>query len=332
VDPNGALVTIVVSPRECFSYARESLASIFEHTRDPFTLVYVDGGSPRPLKRHLEARAGEAGFRLVRTEHYLSPNRARNLGLRHVTTKYVVFIDNDVIVTPGWLSALVGCAEETGATIVSPIICEGQPLHTIVHCAGGECGVREEPSGDGLRRHLIDIIHDQGRPVADLPAPLQRRPAGVAEFHCMLVRTEFLQRLGALDEGFVNSKEHLDLCLSAFADGGTVYLEPHSIVTWLSAPLRWSDMPYYMLRWSDAWERASLDHLRAKWKLTEDEYFLRRYRQFGWRRKMSIIDPLSQRLAFGYGTRTLQKILVAVDRVVNARITRNYARRHAQSH
>jgi GT2 family glycosyltransferase len=330
VHATGPLVTVVVSPRECFSYARDSLASIFAHTQSPFSLVYVDGGSPRALKQHLEARAREAGFRLIRTEHYLSPNRARNLGLRHVTTKYVVFIDNDVIVTPGWLSALVECAEATGATIVSPLICEGEPAHTIVHCAGGECGVREEARGDGVRRLLIDKIHDQGRPVAELAGPW--RPTGLAEFHCMLVRMEFLQQLGGLDEALLNTKEHIDLCMSATQTGGTIFLEPRALVTYAAGPLRWSDMPYYMLRWSDAWERSSLEHLLAKWKLTEDDYFQRRYRQLGWRRRMAIIDPLSRRLAFGHGVRTLQKALLAIDRVANSRITRSYARRHAQSY
>ena len=229
----GPLVTVVVSPRECFSYARDSLASVFAHTQSPFSLVYVDGGSPRALKQHLEARAREAGFRLIRTEHYLSPNRARNLGLRHVTTKYVVFIDNDVIVTPRWLSALVECAEATGATIVSPLICEGEPAHTIVHCAGGECGVREEARGDGVRRLLIDQIHDQGRPVAELAGP--PRPTGLAEFHCMLVRMEFLQQLGGLDEALLNTKEHIDLCMSATQAGGTIFLEPRALVTYAAA-------------------------------------------------------------------------------------------------
>ena len=329
MEPSEPLVTIVVSPRECFSYARDSLASLLAHTPRPFGLVYVDGGSPRALQRHLEAQAREADFRLVRTAHYLSPNHARNLGLRHVTTKYVVFIDNDVIVTPGWLAALVQCAEETGATIVSPLICEGEPIHTIVHCAGGQCGVREEPRDDGVHRHLIERIHDQGRPVADLGGA--RQPTGLAEFHCMLVRMELLRQLGGLDEKLLNTKEHVDLCMSAVQAGGTIFLEPRSLVTYMAGPLRWSDMPYYMLRWSDAWERASLEHLLAKWKLTEDDYFQRRYRQLGWRRKMSIIDPLSRRLAFGHGSRTLQKILHAVDGVVNPRVTRSYARRHAQS-
>jgi len=38
-------------------------------------------------------------------------------------------VDNDVIVSPGWLEALVACAGETGATVVSPLICQGTPLH-----------------------------------------------------------------------------------------------------------------------------------------------------------------------------------------------------------
>ena len=330
MDSDATLVTIVVAPRECFAYARESLTSIYEHTKRPFTLVYVDGGSPRGLRCHLETRAREAGFKLIRTARYLSPNQARNLGLRHVTTKYVVFIDNDVSVTPGWLSSLVQCAEETGATIVSPLVCEGEPLHTTVHCAGGECGVAVEVRDDGVQRHLIEKIHDQGRPVAEVRDQLQRRPTGLAEFHCMLVRTDFLQRLGALDEAMLSTKEHVDLCISATQAGGMVYLEPRSLVTYVAGTLRWSDMPYYMLRWSDAWERMTLQHLAKKWDLTEDDYFARRYRQLGWRRRMAIIEPVSRRLLFGHGVRPLRKVLLAVDRVVNPRITRSHARRYGQ--
>ena len=72
--------TVVVVPRERFSFASASLESIFENTSPPFELVYVDGASPPRLRRYLEAQARQRSFRLIRTEHYLSPNRARNLG------------------------------------------------------------------------------------------------------------------------------------------------------------------------------------------------------------------------------------------------------------
>jgi GT2 family glycosyltransferase len=115
-------ITIVVVPRERFSLSARTLESLYAHTTEPFRLVYVDGRSPSRIRRHLEAQARARGFRLVRSDRYLSPNQARNLGLRHVETEYVVFMDNDVLLTPGWLEALVGCADATGAEVVGPLL------------------------------------------------------------------------------------------------------------------------------------------------------------------------------------------------------------------
>lgn len=39
-------VTLIVNPRERFSYARQSLESIYANTEYPFNLVYVDVCSP----------------------------------------------------------------------------------------------------------------------------------------------------------------------------------------------------------------------------------------------------------------------------------------------
>ena len=151
-------VTIIVAPRERFSYTRESLESVYQNTQYPFKLIYVDGNSPSDIRRYLEEQAREKKFELIRTEYYLSPNHARNLGLGQVNSKYVVFLDNDVIVTPGWLKTLVNCAEETKATVVSPLICQNLPLHSEVHCAGGESGVKVEIKGGITRRKIMEKI------------------------------------------------------------------------------------------------------------------------------------------------------------------------------
>jgi len=91
-----------------------ALETLYEHTDLPFKLVYVDGNSPRHIK-HFQCKLLSKGFHLIRTEHFLSPNQARNLGLAQVDTKYVVFVDNDLLVQRGWLENLVQCADETGA-------------------------------------------------------------------------------------------------------------------------------------------------------------------------------------------------------------------------
>ncbi len=139
------LATIVVLPRERFSYAKPALASVLAHPPAPHRLVYVDAGAPPALRRYLEDAAQSHAFELVRVSRYLSPNRARNLGLARVCTPYVVFLDNDVVVTPGWLESLVTCAEETQATVVGPLVCEGEPLRcaSIARVGGAAYGSLE---------------------------------------------------------------------------------------------------------------------------------------------------------------------------------------------
>ena len=222
-------ITIVVVPRERFCFARESLESLYENTEFPFKLVYVDNNSPAKLRRYLESQAESKGFQLVRTDYPLSPNQARNLGLRHVSSQYVVFIDNDVIFSPSWLKALFDCAEDTGATVVGSLVCQHTPVHEIIHCAGGEYMPPEEfaqfaseqqssispkPSGSKGKWHIREKIYRQGQRLSEVRDKLKRQPTGFVEFHCVLVRTELFQQVGLLDEGFLCTKEYLDLCMT----------------------------------------------------------------------------------------------------------------------
>lgn len=324
-------VTIVVSPRERFSYSRESLESIYEYTEIPFKLIYVDGNSPAKVRQYLEVQAQSKGFQLIRTDYYLFPTHARNLGLAQVNTKYVAFVDNDVIVSRGWLEALIQCAEETKATVVGPLMCHEQPVHEVVHCAGGETRIIHDATG---RNRLREKMYKQGKRVAEVRPQMQRTQTELCEFHCMLVRTQIFEQLGFFDEAMLNTKEHLDFCLSVIQAGETVYFEPDSIITYVPGPpLEWTDLNFYMLRWSDAWELASLSRLREKWDLAEDGYFKHKYKALGWRRRNTILFPLIRRFTFGIKSQLLEKILMygflaPVEKLLNRYLTRRYAKKH----
>ena len=147
-------VTIIVVPREGFRVTGRALEALYERTQYPFSLVYVDTGSPRATRRRLESEARERGFTLIRTERYLTPNQARNLAFAHAKSQYVVSLDNDVLVTPGWLDALVRCAEDTGAAVVGPVTCIGEPEGEIVHSAGGLAHIDDRR---GIRRSTRTI-------------------------------------------------------------------------------------------------------------------------------------------------------------------------------
>lgn len=326
-----AKVTIVVTPRERFSYVRESLESIYQNTNCPFQLIYIDGNSPAKVRLYLEEQAQAKQFQIIRTNYYLSPNHARNIGLRQVNTKYVVFIDNDVIVSPGWLQSLVQCAEETAATVVGPLVCQGTPVHEEVHCAGGETHIWLDKNAEVPRRRLREKMYKQGHLVEKLRQQFHRKPTELAEFHCVLVRTEIFERIGLLDEAMLNTKEHLDFCMAVAQAGGSVYFEPECLVTYVPGPpLEWTDLHYYMLRWSDAWTLSSLHRLRDKWNLAEDGYFQAKYKKLGWRRQETIIKPLNRRLTLGLSNRLFNFILIPLDKALNRYLTDRYTQKLQQ--
>ena len=325
------MVTIIVVPRERFSYSRESLESIYAETDDyPFELVYVDGGSSPSLKRYLEEQAREKNFKLIRTDYYISPNRARNLGLKEVKTKYVVFIDNDVLVKRGWLQKLVECAEETGATVVGTLTCIDEPVHEVVHNGGGETYFEVRVENGKTGKYAVQESYLEGRRVSKIPEQLQRVKCDFVELHCGLVRTEFLEKSGLMDEGLLSTREHIDLCLMAAKYGGTVYCERQSIVTYMTgAKLDWWDVTYFMLRWSDAWDLASFEHFRKKWQLEEDWYFEKRYNRLGRRRYRILLRPVISRFPFKDQRNWFADFIKSVERPLNALISDMYARKHS---
>lgn len=266
-----AEVTVITAPRETWGYTARALESVYENTRMPFQYVYVDAGSPPWTKRYLAEHARKhTNFRLIRVNKYLYQNQARNLALPYADTDYTVFIDNDVIVAPGWLEALLRCAKETGASIVGPLYCEANPPFQTVHVAQQTAYIEDQPNG----RRYVEINPNKRAPLKEVRHLFKREPSGFAEMHCMLVRTEALRRLGKLDEGLRTTHDHVDLCWSVRQNGGTIYFEPEAMVNQLLPrpfPFSVPDLPYYLWRWNPADNRAGIEHFCKKWGLTDKD-------------------------------------------------------------
>ena len=82
----------------------------------------------------------------------------------------------------------------------------------------------------------------------------------------MLVRTDVLDRIGPLDEELRSLHEHIDLGLSVRKAGGSVFIEPKALTSYVPPPPgEWWDLPYFMLRWSEEWNSASVRHINHKW-------------------------------------------------------------------
>ncbi|MEM9608206.1 MAG: glycosyltransferase [Actinomycetota bacterium] len=312
-------VTIVVTARERFSQSRESLASIYAHTTVPFELTYVIGKPPAELAGWLTDQAAARGFDLVIEDEHLAPTHARIIAMKRVTTPYVVFVDNDLIVNEGWLACLLECAVETGAWVVGPLYYESEDDERVIHMAGGDL----ELTGEWGHRTCATGHRHQGVALDDCPVELVREPVDFVEFHCLLMPTAALDRIGGLDPGFLSSREHIDLCLAVDAAGGTTWLEPASEVTYLKPPpIERGDVSFFLRRWSERWNEASLEHFCTKYGIdpayTERRVSMRARRQV----LLRPVERLSRRVLPGPLHRFAWRVVARLEREANSLLFR----------
>lgn len=264
-------VTLIVVPHECFNYTQDSLESIYKYTNIPFKLIYVDGYSPTKVKQYLELESQKKGFHLIRTEKYVTPNQARNIGLKLVDTEYVVFLSNNVLVTDGWLNRLIECSQQTNASVVSPVCLEKSLDKQLIYFAGGSLEFEYKNGNLDLfdRRLFSKSYFDKVKSL------LTRKSTQIIDFNCVLAHTSIFFQIGNLDESLINFAQDIDFCLSIFSVGGTIYIEPESIVNYLpTTELKLSDIPYYVLIWNYVWKCRSINHFQEKWGLTKNATFI----------------------------------------------------------
>ena len=178
----------------------------------PFEVVVVDDDSPDETAAVL---AEVGNLKVVRNEVNLGFTRSCNAGLRASSGEYVVLLNNDTEVTPGWLDELVATADAdptvgvVGAKLVYP---------------------------DGTLQEAGSIVFRDGSAWnygkgddADHPAYGYLREVDYCSGACILVRRRLLDRLGGLDERYAPAYyEDVDLAFAARAHGYRVLYQPRA--------------------------------------------------------------------------------------------------------
>lgn len=331
-------VTVVVTQRERFSMTRETLPNIYDSTRMPFELIYVTGGLSGRRRRELEAEARRRGFRHIEAGRALTPAESRNIGAANARTEFVVFIENDTVIQEGTVEALVGCAEETGADVVTPVTCEQRPVHQIIHHVGREMQSQAFIDGPEGERDFDELYYLQGKTRDEVADQLVRRRTQDCEFHCFLARRSLFDRIGYFDPDIV-SKETLHFCWTVSRAGGDIWLEPGAVATFLipsdDDPVSLADLPDFLLRWSAQWQRRSHDKLQAHWGLSDDGFIAKRKTMEHWRIDHHVLKPALRKVPvlgrrWGFVERAARRIYPPVAVVVSLLVWRyDRARRRA---
>lgn len=199
-------VTVVVPVRD----RPQSLARLLRALPPGVQVLVVDDGSSDDSTAAV-ARAG--GVIVLRHEVSRGPAAARNTGLRQVRTPYVVFVDSDVVPTPGWIELLLGHLDDPAVGVVAPRVLALDS---------------ERPSG--LGGWVSD--YERSRSSLDLgPEPALVLPRGAVSY---VPSACLLAVVAALGRGFEESMqvgEDVDLVWRVRETGWRVRYEPAATVS-----------------------------------------------------------------------------------------------------
>jgi len=109
------------------SAALGSLARLQASPEDRFEVLVVDNGCADATEAAVRGHAGLPGLRYVR-EPELGLSHARNRGIREAGGRILAFLDDDVVVDPGWLRAICAAFRRYGAACVTGRVLLGDGL------------------------------------------------------------------------------------------------------------------------------------------------------------------------------------------------------------
>ena len=211
--------TVIVIAYGQLPYTRACLESLEANTPGGTEFVLIDNGSPDDTWGYFtgwrEGMAGKFGVNLIRNSSNLGYPRAVNQGIERATGACICVLNNDTVVMPGWLEALLTVfREEPSAGIVAPKVLNPDG-HTI-HSFGG---VVHLP--DGTHEYAFADAPDGGTETA------ARREVLSAAGPCLAIARPVLEKIGLFDEAFTPGYfEDSDYCYRARHAGFRLFVEP----------------------------------------------------------------------------------------------------------
>lgn len=211
------------------------LAALDKNTDEEVELVLVDNGTGETFDVDIEIHnPRNQGFAV-----------ACNQGAKAATGDVVVFLNNDTVPHPGWLTPLVSALQDETVGAAGSLL--RYPDYRVQHA-----GVRLAWEAGTLTAY--NILEDGAR-----------RNVEAVTGACMAVdRSKFLS-IGGFDEQYWNGYEDVDLCLTMRHMGWNVVYQPGSVVTHhesASGPERWTRA------------RENVRRLQIKWATYEPQTIL----------------------------------------------------------
>jgi glycosyltransferase involved in cell wall biosynthesis/Flp pilus assembly protein TadD len=199
------MFSIIVPCFNQLALTRLCLESVLRQTAPAYELVLVDNGSTDGTAEYFASVSGWAGsakIHVVRNAENRGFPAAVNQGLAAARGEFVVLLNNDVVVTPGWLDRLASWADGDGSRVglVGPVTNYAPAPQLTLPTYQSDLGGLDE-----YARRRAEVFAGQALETQRLTG------------FCLLIRHEVLDEIGGrLDEGFgLGFFDDDDLCLRA---------------------------------------------------------------------------------------------------------------------
>jgi O-antigen biosynthesis protein len=216
--PDRPVASVILVTYGGWELTRRTLETLVANTDPPFEVIVVDNPTGEEdvaanLRRDVE------GAEVILNDHNEGFGPAANRGAERARAEYVVFLNTDALVAPGWLEPLVETLEEdrwAGAAVPRFL---------------NEDGTVQE-AGGLLFRDGSTLMYGYGADPGD-PAFRFRRYTDYGSAACLLVRREAFRQVGGFDPAYVPAYcEDVDLQLKLREERGLrAVFQPRSEVT-----------------------------------------------------------------------------------------------------
>lgn len=222
--PTVPAVSVVIPVHGNFALTRDCLKSLARTAGQPLEVIVADNGSrdetPQELPGLGRALFGPL-FRHIRFEENRNFAAACNVGARTASADFVFFLNNDTLLTQGWLAPLLRRFRTT------PRLGAAGPLLTYADGTVQHLGVAFKPG------YKLGHLY-KGLPATHPLAQKRRFFKALTAAALLMPRGLFLSS-GGFDEGFINGYEDVDLSLRLTAAGLSLASVPESRIIHLES-------------------------------------------------------------------------------------------------
>lgn len=200
------LTSIIILTYNQLDYSKKCLQSICENTRAPYEIIIVDNGSTDGTREYLKNFANSRkNVTLILNDKNLGFATGNNQGIEKARGSYLLLMNNDVVVTEGWLEKMISHLEQ------SPHIGMVGPMSNAV---SGPQLVQKVPYGSSLKS-----MQRFARDFASTHSGKSSEFMRLVGF-CLLIRKEVIDVIGGLDKSYkTGNYEDDDLCLRSYIAG-----------------------------------------------------------------------------------------------------------------